>query len=142
VGKSLKQKRKKDKEKEKDKEKGKKKETAAVARESDKEDKPAKEEEVWMVIPIDDKWAISDLEEEMVQEDKLTDQSPDFVLQTFLITNYFYYQSYLLSLTQGPTIFTCYHLSLTDVILAIRLIYTAQIRQHYKYLHIFTCNFS
>jgi hypothetical protein len=37
------------------------------------------------------------------------------MLQTFLITNYFYYQSYLLSLTQGPTIFTCYLLSLTEL---------------------------
>jgi hypothetical protein len=50
------------------------------------------------------------------------------MLQIFLIflsLNYYCYQPYLLSLTQGPTIFTSYHLSLTDIILAIRLIYTA-----------------
>jgi len=47
-----------------------------VAKESGK-DEPAKEEEAWMAIPIDDEQDVSDLEEEM---NELTNHSPDFVL--------------------------------------------------------------
>jgi hypothetical protein len=50
------------------------------------------------------------------------------VLQTFLIflsRTIFTISLIFLSLTQGPTIFTCYRLSSTDIIFAISLIYTA-----------------
>ena len=81
-GQGPKQKEKKDKEKEKgkDKEKGKKGETAAVAKESDKDNKTAKEEEAWMAIPDIDDMDTLVLEEEMAYENELTEQSPESIL--------------------------------------------------------------
>ena len=82
-GEGPKQKDKKDKEKGKDKDKGKKKETAAAAKESDKDDKPNKEEEAWMAMVMEDEWETSDDEEIptcLIEEDEPIDNSPDHIL--------------------------------------------------------------